>query len=88
MPYERSRQIEQRFQRTIKLISQNSHSARQLAEALGVSRPTVHRMITELKRRGYVIRAVRDEYGWSYELVSNPHSEKSGIDMSISDKTR
>ena len=88
MPYERSRQIEQRFQQTIKLISQNSHSARQLAEALGVSRPTVHRMIAELKRRGYVIRAVRDEYGWSYELVGNPHSEKSGIDMSISDKTR
>ncbi len=77
MPYERALQIEQRFQQAIKLITQNSHNARQLAEALSVSRPTVQRIVAELKRRGYVIRAVRDEHGWRYELGSKPHLEKS-----------
>jgi len=76
MSYERSCQIEQRFEQAVELITENSHSARQLAEALGVSRPTVHRIIAELKRRGYVIRAVRDEYGWRYERLSSPRSEK------------
>ncbi len=88
MPYERTNQIEQRFQRAIKLITQNSHSARQLAEALGVSRPTVHRIIAELKRRGYVIRAVRDECGWRYEITVNPYLEKSRIGMLIADEIK
>jgi uncharacterized membrane protein len=37
-----------------------------------VSRPTAHRMITELKRRGYSIRTVHEEHGWAYELVAKP----------------
>lgn len=41
MPYERTHQIEQRFQRAIYIIMQNSHNARELAAALGVSQPTV-----------------------------------------------
>ena len=88
MPYESARQIEDRFQRAIKLIMQNSHSARQLAEELGVSRPTVQRIVAELKRRGYVIRAVRDECGWRYELLSKPHSEKNRIDTLIGEETK
>lgn len=73
MPYQRAYQIEQRFERAVKLITGNSHNARELAEILGVSRPTVQRIVAELKRRGYGIRAVRDERGWWYELVSKPH---------------
>lgn len=76
MHYERTRKIEQRFQQAIKLIGQNSHSARGLAEALAVSRPTVDRIVAELKRRGYVIRAVRDECGWKYELINNPNQKR------------
>ena len=72
MPYERSQQIEKRFQQAIDLISSKSVNARQLAGILGISRPTIQRMITELKRRGYVIRSVRDDHGWKYELVSGP----------------
>ena len=79
MPYERTYQIEQRFQRAIYIIKQNSHNARELAAALGVSRPTVQRIVAELKRRGHVIRSVRDEYGWRYELVSSPPSINSEI---------
>lgn len=72
MPYERSLQIEERFQQVIDLISNKSVNAGQLAGILGISRPTVQRMITELKRRGYIIRSVRDDHGWRYELTGRP----------------
>ena len=72
MPYERSQQIEKRFQQAIHLISNKSVNARQLAGILGISRPTIQRMITELKRRGYIIRSVRDDHGWKYELIGTP----------------
>jgi len=69
MPYERTRQIEQRFQKAIMLISKKQMNARQLALELGVSQPTAQRIITELRNRGYQIRSVRDESGWRYELA-------------------
>lgn len=69
MPYERTRQIEQRFQKAIMLISKRQMNARQLALELGVSQPTAQRIITELRNRGYQIRSVRDESGWRYELA-------------------
>ena len=69
MPYERTRQIEQRFQKAIMLISKKQMNARQLALELGVSQPTAQRIITELRNRGYQIRSVRDESGWRYKLV-------------------
>jgi biotin operon repressor len=72
MTYERTRLIEQRFVKTIELITKKQLNAGQLALELGVSRPTVQRIITELKKRGYAIRSVRDESGWCYELVSGP----------------
>ena len=69
MPYERTRKIEQRFQRAADLLTKNRLNARQLALELEVSRPTAQRIIMELRRRGYTIRSVRDEAGWRYELV-------------------
>lgn len=69
MPYERTRQIEQRFQKAIMLISKRQMNARQIALELGVSQPTAQRIITELRNRGYQIRSVRDESGWRYELA-------------------
>ena len=73
MTYERSRIIEERFQKALALIKQRRLNAGQLALELGVSRPTVHRIITELKRRGYSIRSVHEEHGWSYELIKKPN---------------
>ena len=72
MPYERTQQIEQRFVKSIDLIQRNRLNAGQLASALGVSRPTIQRIIAELKRRGYSIRSIRDGSGWRYELMGGP----------------
>lgn len=74
MPFERTNKIEQRFDQAVRLISKTKVNARELAMALGVSRPTVHRIITELKRRGYPIRSIRDDQGWRYELTSESSS--------------
>ncbi len=74
MPYERSRTIEERFQQTLGLIEKRRLNAGQLALELGVSRPTANRIITELKRRGYSIRSVHEDHGWSYELVKKTDS--------------
>jgi len=77
MPYERTQQIEQRFVQAVNLIRREQLNAGQLASALGVSRPTVQRIITELKRRGHAIRSVRDDSGWRYELIQKPVSSSS-----------
>ncbi len=73
MPYERSREIEQRFDKAIDLLGRTQSNAGQLASGLGVSRPTAQRIITELRKRGYKIRSVRDESGWRYELAGKPN---------------
>ena len=65
MYYKRVNEIEQRFKRAIKLMITKRMNAGTLAEELGVSRPTVVRMVAELRRR--VIRVVRDSQGWRYE---------------------
>ena len=67
MYYKRVNEIEQRFKRAIKLMITKRMNAGTLAEELGVSRPTVVRIVAELRRRGYIIRVVRDSQGWRYE---------------------
>jgi DNA-binding MarR family transcriptional regulator len=78
MPYERAHQIEQRFRRVIALIARDPLDAGKLAASLQVSRPTVHRIIAELRARGYIIRAVHDNQGWRYELVGSPPRKRDG----------
>ena len=78
MPYERTRQIEQRFEQVIRQIRQNSLNAKKLAEAFSVSPATIHRIITELRNRGYIVRSVRDTKGWRYELIGSPQSGDNG----------
>ena len=71
MAYERSRRIEERFEAALALIKKRRLNSGELALELGISRPTAHRVVTELKRRGYLIRSVREEHGWCYELIEN-----------------
>jgi len=66
--YERSRFIENRFKTTLSLIDNNRLNAEQLAIKLDVSRPTVTRIITELKQRGYPIKSVYKHGSWSYQI--------------------
>ena len=83
MTFGRTNHIERRFDQAVYLISETTVNARELALALGVSRPTVQRIVTELRRRGYQIRAVRDNNGWKYELGS-----KSPPSTNLQDRPR
>lgn len=69
MTYERARLVEQRLHRAVALIESEPVDARLLATKLEVSRPTVHRILAELRRRGCTIRSTHDESGWRYELI-------------------
>lgn len=74
MTYERTQQIEERFRKTIDLLSEEPRGAKQLSSKLDVSMSTVRRIIAALKRRGYIIKSVRDDVGWRYELMTNNKS--------------
>lgn len=78
MPYERSRRIEERFGQVVGLIQEGCSTSADLSEALNVSRATIHRIIAELRRRGFSIRSVRDEKGWSYEITRFPQNGEYG----------
>lgn len=69
MYYKRVNEIEQRFEKAIQLMLAKRMNTRTLAEELVVSRPTVFRMVSELRRRGYIIHVVRDSLGWRYDLA-------------------
>jgi hypothetical protein len=64
--YERSLDIEQRLARMIQLIRSEKHSTRTLAQALGISIPTVSRCLAAVRRRGHVIEPRKRARGWHY----------------------
>ena len=54
--------------RLLVAIERNPQSSVALAETLGVSRPTVVRLVEELRELGCGIVSVRDGMEWFYEL--------------------
>ena len=70
MRYRRSLEIEQRLVEALRLIETGQYSTPLLAEALGVSIPTVSRYVTALRERGHDIRAERHPEGWRYVIGS------------------
>ena len=80
MVYKRSQAIEKRLLDILDLVWRGRQSTPTLAQALGISQPTVSRCLTALRQRGYSIRAVKDEIGWSYELEVEPADSTLGHD--------
>ncbi len=81
MAYKRSLAIEKRLRDLLDLVRHGRQSTPTLAEALGISQPTVSRCLTALRERGYSIRAVKDEVGWSYELEAEPAGSTHGQEV-------
>ena len=71
MIYQRSYTIEQRLESLLCLIRGGRHTAATLAEALGVSVPTVSRCLTALRDRGHDIVSARDAQGCYYRVTEN-----------------
>lgn len=68
MLYRRSMEIEDRLQAVLTLIQAGGFSTPGIAAELGVSIPTVSRVVSALRERGHRIRSVRRGGGWSYVL--------------------
>ena len=68
MYYKKSKDIEDRFALAVAIIYFMRPSIETLATRLNVSRPTIVRMISELRRRGNDIVVVHNESGWHYEI--------------------
>jgi predicted DNA-binding transcriptional regulator YafY len=71
MPFERSLEIERRLDEILRLIATGRFSTPMLAEAVGVSIPTISRIVAALRDRGHDIQADRTSKGWRYRLVSS-----------------
>ncbi|MBX3451334.1 MAG: winged helix-turn-helix domain-containing protein [Planctomycetaceae bacterium] len=71
MRYRKSLEIEHRLAEALRLIQTGRYSTPLLAQALGVSIPTVSRYVTALRERGHEIRAERHPEGWRYTITAN-----------------
>ncbi len=76
--YRQSQEIEKRLSYLVELIRTGKYCTPALAAELGISPPTVSRCLSALRQRGYVIRAVREDEGWAYEITREPRSRASG----------
>lgn len=68
MPFERSLEIERRLDEVLRLIRIGRFSTPMLAEEVGVSIPTISRIVAALRARGHEIRAERQDGAWRYVL--------------------
>ena len=69
MPFERSREIERRLDNVLQLIRTGRFSTPRLAEKVGVSIPTISRIVAALRERGHDIQAERTQQGWRYIVL-------------------
>jgi biotin operon repressor len=81
--YQRSFEIERRFDEMLELIELGKHSTPTLAAALGVSIPTVSRCLRALRERGYEIRTERGGSRWHYVIAHRPTQRHSRNQMKL-----
>jgi len=76
MRYQLALEIHERIGEVLRLIKTGEYSTPALAEAVGVSIPTISRIVAALREQGHEIKAVRAASGWRYELVKQPQQTK------------
>jgi N2,N2-dimethylguanosine tRNA methyltransferase len=72
MRYQLALEIHERIEEVLRLIKTGGYSTPALAAAVGVSIPTISRIIALLRQQGHQIKAVRGASGWQYELLDQP----------------
>lgn len=68
MRYQQSIEIHERIESVLHLIETGEYSTPALAEEVGVSIPTISRIVATLRERGHEIQAERTSKGWRYIL--------------------
>jgi predicted DNA-binding transcriptional regulator YafY len=69
MAFEHSLEIARRLDDVLHLVRTGRYSTPKLAEEVGVSIPTISRIVAALRLRGHDIRAERTDKGWRYVLI-------------------
>ena len=69
MRYQQTLEIHQRLETVLRLIGTGKYSTPALAETVGVSIPTISRIVAALREQGHDIKAERSPNGWRYVLV-------------------
>lgn len=77
MRYQLALEIHERIEEVLRLIKTGEYSTPALAEAVGVSIPTISRIVAALREQGHQIKAVRAASGWRYVLQANANSERN-----------
>ena len=70
MRYQQTLEIHQRLETVLRLIGTGEYSTPALAETVGVSIPTISRIVAALREQGHDIKAERSQNGWRYVLTS------------------
>lgn len=68
MRYQQAIEIHERIETVLHLIETGEYSTPALAEEVGVSIPTISRIVAALRERGHDIQAERTPKGWRYVL--------------------
>lgn len=68
MRYQQTIEIHDRIEEVLRLIETGRYSTPALAEEVGVSVPTISRIVAALRERGHNIQAKRTTKGWRYAL--------------------
>ena len=68
MRYQQTIEIHERIETVLRLIETGDYSTPALADEVGVSIPTISRIVAALRQRGHDIQAERTEKGWRYVL--------------------
>jgi len=68
MRYRKTIEIHKRLETVLQLIGTGSFSTPALAETIGVSIPTISRIVAALREQGHDIRAERCDGGWRYVI--------------------
>lgn len=67
--YQQTIEIHQRLETVLELIGTGQYSTPALAEEVGVSIPTISRIVAALREQGNDIRAHNNGNGWRYILA-------------------
>jgi predicted DNA-binding transcriptional regulator YafY len=85
MLYRHTLAIHDRLETVLRLIRTGKFSTPALAKEIGVSIPTISRIVAALREQGHGIQAERTRHGWRYVLNGSTKRRLKGHpDQSIS----
>jgi hypothetical protein len=78
MRYQHALEIYERLEIVLQLIGTGRYSTPALAKKVGVSIPTISRIVAALRERGHDIQAEKARKAWRYVLNTSPARQSNG----------